>query len=300
MFRGPGFDDLIRVILIPVMGAPVELFINVPDDDLAEFPHSPSIHAFGATTYFEINGLWLFGSLPEHIDNSARLRPNTNLEPLFTQLLPTGPYLLVAPHGDDVPAEITPANVIARLTVLDGWEDEFIAKHELHPQFPVEVASEATVISAPPDTEEEDEETAILERLGLQSRSWVLSEEEARDDMDMTPKKWKEYKAFSDFPALFALKQCRKILDELNQIDTNFTTATAGIEVIDLVIERMLAFDLQSKLVPKWGDHKLTHDNSRLGHYRLCRLVASEFPKSLACTNIVASITREYPGYFTA
>ena len=119
------------MFLIPRASPPVELFINVPDEELADFPRVPSIQALCGPSIVKLHdGLLLVGSLPQLADCSARFGINENLAPLLSTLVPTGSYLLV--HNDgNLPESITVATVLSALKLDAAWEEAFIAEHEL-------------------------------------------------------------------------------------------------------------------------------------------------------------------------
>jgi len=123
---------MFRVILIPRASPPVELFINVPDAQLADFPRVPSVQALCGPTCFNLaDGLLLFGSPFQLVDCSARVGINENLAPLLSSLVPTGAYLLVPPRDGTLPESITVATVLSALQFTAAWEEAFIAEHEL-------------------------------------------------------------------------------------------------------------------------------------------------------------------------
>jgi len=121
---GPGVDDLFRVFLLPAASPPVELFINVPDAELLEYPHVPSVQALCGTHSIAVGDLLLFGEALEFVEDCARDR-NTHLAPLLTKLEPVGSYLLVHRDGN-LPESITVSNVLSALTFTAEWEDSII------------------------------------------------------------------------------------------------------------------------------------------------------------------------------
>jgi hypothetical protein len=109
LFSGPTvMDDLIRVLLIPTSGAAVELFINVPLEEIDLFPHAAAItHVCGSSFISsDDSSLFLFGTPFQHVEESTRAGVNDQLAPLFTELVPIGNYLLVS-ADDNVPEGIT-------------------------------------------------------------------------------------------------------------------------------------------------------------------------------------------------
>lgn len=152
MCSGPSVDDLFRVFLIPRASPLVELFINVPDEELADFPRVPSIQALCGPNIVKLHdGLLLVGALPQLAECSTRLGINENLAPLLSTLVPTGSYLLV--HNDgNLPESITVATVLSALKLDAAWEEAFIAEHELESDtFVVEFEQEQPEEQPEPD-----------------------------------------------------------------------------------------------------------------------------------------------------
>jgi hypothetical protein len=135
------------VFLIPRASPPVELFINVPDEELDDFPRVPSIQALCGPSIVKLHdGLLLVGALPQLAECSARFGINENLAPLLSSLVPTGSYLLV--HNDgNLPESITVATVLSALKLDAAWEEAFIAEHELE--------SDTFIVESEPEEPEE-------------------------------------------------------------------------------------------------------------------------------------------------
>ena len=128
---GPSVDDLFRAVLIPRASPPVEVFINVTEEELNHYPRVNSVQAMcGPTNVRLADGLQLFGTLFELADCSTRVGINQSIAPLLSSLVPTGPYLLAHPHGN-LPVQITVNNVLSALRFGLEWESAYIAEHNL-------------------------------------------------------------------------------------------------------------------------------------------------------------------------